>query len=80
MCDTKSDKHQKVSITVHNSYNIVQLLIDTKIVYIYISVNKVGDRNQGRREGSLFISYYTEVYGRALLSLNCTTSLLILTL
>ena len=36
-------------------------------VYIYIYISKVGDRSRGRREGSLFNRYYTEVYGRALL-------------
>ena len=29
--------------------------------------SKVGGRSRGRSEGSLFNSYYTEVYGRALL-------------
>ena len=43
--------------------------------------NKVGNRNRGRSEGSLFNSYYTEVSGRALLlSLDCSTLLLIRTL
>ena len=50
-----------------------------RTVIIYIS--KVGDCSWGRPEGSLFNSYYTEVYGRALLlSLNCSTLLLISTL
>ena len=44
-------------------------------------VSKVGDRSQGRPEGSLFNSYYTEVWGRVLLlSLDCSTLPLICTL
>ena len=43
--------------------------------------SKVGDRNQGRLEGSLFNSYNTEVSGRALfLSLDSSTLPLIHTL
>ena len=38
------------------------------------SKSKVGDCSQGWPEGSLFNSYFTEVYGRALLlSLDCPT-------
>ena len=44
-----------------------------------ISWIKVGDRSQGRPEGSLFNSYEIEVYGRALLlSQDCSTLHLIL--
>ena len=44
-------------------------------------VSKVGDRSWGRPEGFLFNSYYTEVYGRALLpSLDCSILPLIRTL
>ena len=44
-------------------------------------ISKVGDRSRGRPEGSLFNSYHTEVQGRALLlSLDCSTLLLIRTL
>ena len=46
-------------------------------VYIYIYIYKVGDRSQGRPEGSLFNSYYPEMLGRALLlSFDCATLLL----
>ena len=42
---------------------------------------KVGDRSRGWPEGSLFDSYFTKMLGRAqLLSLYCTTLLLIHTL
>ena len=38
------------------------------------SKSKVGDRSRRRPEGSIFNSYYTEVYGRVLLlSLDCST-------
>ena len=44
-------------------------------------ISKVGDRSRGRPEGSLFNSYYTEVWGRALLqSLDYSTLPLIDTL
>ena len=44
-------------------------------------VSKVGNHSRGRLEGSLFNSYYTEAYGRALLlSLDCSTLPLICTL
>ena len=33
-------------------------------IFIY---SKVGDRSRGLPEGSIFHSYYTKVYGRALL-------------
>ena len=47
----------------------------------YKCKSKVGDLSQGRPEGSLFDSYYTDVKGRALLlSLDCSTLLLIRTL
>ena len=43
--------------------------------------SKVGDCSQGRPEGSLFNSYYTDVLGRALLlSLDCSTLPLIRTI
>ena len=35
-------------------------------IYVCVCVSKVGDRSQGRLEGSLFSSYYSEVYWRAL--------------
>ena len=42
--------------------------------YIYIYIYKVGNRSQGKPEGFLFNSYYTEVLGRIqLLSLDCST-------
>ena len=44
-------------------------------------VSKVGDLRRGLPEGSLFNSYYTEIYGRALLhSLDCSTLPLIFAL
>ena len=44
-------------------------------------ISKVGDPSRGRPEGSLFNSSYTKVLGRALLlSLDCSTLLLIRTL
>ena len=44
-------------------------------------ISKVGDHSRGWPEGSLFDSYYTKVYGRAiLLSLDCSTLPLIHTL
>ena len=52
--------------------------IDDIYIYIY---SKVGDRSRGRREGSLFNSYCTEVQGRALLlPPDCSTLPLIHTL
>ena len=45
------------------------------------ALRRVGDRRRERPEGSLFSSYYTNVLGRALLlSLDCSTLPLILTL
>ena len=55
-----------------------------KFFYTFIHVickSKVDDRCRWWLEGSLFNSYYTKVYGRALLlSLDCSTLPLILTL
>ena len=48
--------------------------IEIKNAFRKIEVSKVGDRSRGRPEGSLFNSYYTEVYRRALsFSLDCST-------
>ena len=48
---------------------------------LFTIVSKVGDLNRGQPEGSLFNSYNTELYGRALLlSLDCSTLPLICTL
>ena len=42
--------------------------------FAHNSKSKVDDRSRGQPEGSLFNSYYTEVWGRALLlSLDCST-------
>ena len=44
------------------------------LILIICLLRVVGDLSQGRPEGSLFNSYYTEVSGRALLlSLDCST-------
>ena len=52
-----------------------------KVSRVVVSKSKVGDLSRGRPEGSLFYSYYTEVYGRALLlSLDCSTLFLIRTI
>ena len=56
---------------------ILQILF----LLIITSSSNVGDRSRGRSEGSLFNSYYTEMEGSALLlSLECSTLLLICTL
>ena len=48
---------------------------------LLLIVSKVGDCSRGQPEGSLFNSYYTEVWGRTiLLSLDCSTLPLIHTL
>ena len=39
-------------------------------IYIYIYISKVGDRDRGQPEGFVLNSYYTEMLGRALLTLD----------
>ena len=59
-------------------FNSVSNSVLSVIEYI---VSKVGDRNRGQPKGSLFNSYYTEMYGKApLRSLDCSTLPLIRTL
>ena len=58
-----------------------QLIAYTEQLLMTCAYIYVGDRSQGQPEGFLFISYYTEVSGRALLlSLDCSTLPLIRTL
>ena len=62
----------------------IQLFLIWKFItstVFYSKVSEVGDLSQVQPKGSYFNSYYTEVYGRALLhSLDCFTLPLILTL
>ena len=65
--------------------SVYATVIANKVAFYWFILNKnkskVGDCSQGRPEGSLFNSYYTKVYGRALLlSLDCSTLTLIRTL
>ena len=55
---------------------ICHFIIISKIIYIYIYIYTSCKAVDRRPEGSLFNSYYTEVYWRALLlSLDCSTPL-----
>ena len=66
-----------------NFYTWVKNLWKRSLLYLSLMKlsSKVGDHSCGRPKGSLFNRYYTEMYGRVLLlSLDCSTLLLICTL
>ena len=52
-----TDKHLCYKIWIKTN---IYLSIIIYIIYLYI-VSKVGDISQGQLEGSLFLSYYTEM-------------------
>ena len=66
--------YQYILISIQGIYVCIAKIF----IYIYI---KVCDRSRGWREVTIFNSYFTEVYGRALPhSLDCSSLALILTL
>ena len=61
-----SSNWKETHFYVYLSYTL-NLMYKDIYIYIYIYISKVGDHSRGWPEGSLFDSYYTKVYGRALL-------------